>query len=52
MIHVQPSIDRFKLLFSFPLAIVDFLVLAAILQALCLIFRVDKINLDAFKPRR
>jgi hypothetical protein len=51
MIRVQPLIVRLKLLFTFPFAIIDFLVFAVILQALCLIFGVDKINFDAFKSK-
>jgi hypothetical protein len=51
MIHIQPLIVRFKLLFTFPFAIADFLAFAVILQILCLIFGVDRINFDALKWR-
>jgi hypothetical protein len=51
MIHVQPLIIRFKLLFTFPLAIIVFLAFGVILQILCLIFGVDRVNFDSLKSR-
>ena len=52
MTRVQPLITQYKLMFTFPFAIVDFLGFAVFGQVLSIMFGVDKPNWDAFKSKK